>query len=80
MNVQNNMNPILNAKQQQVNQVANQVKANVANKVAIKSSNLNLVDPQMSAQLQSQNNVPIAYGANGNIKTMPTSPTMSIRA
>lgn len=76
MNVQNN--PVLNAKHQQVEEAAKQVKANVANKVAIQSSNLNLVDPQMAEQLMNQT-VPMAYGANGAVKNIPTSSMVNIK-
>lgn len=77
--VQNDMNQILNAQHQQINEAAKQVKANVANKVAIQSSNLNLVDPQMAQQLQNQT-VPMAYSANGGVKNIPSNPMINIKA
>lgn len=77
MNVQNN--PILDAKHQQVEEAAKQVKANVANKVAIQSSNLNLIDPAMAEQLMNQS-VPMAYSANGSVKTIPTNSMISLKA
>lgn len=80
MNVQNtNMNPMLNIKQEQVDEAAKQVKAQVANKVAIQSSNLNLVDPEMAAQLQSQA-APMAYNASGGVKAMPSNPMVNLKA
>ena len=79
MNVSNDMSPLLNVKNQQVQEVADQVKANVANKIEIQSSNLNLIDPAMAEQLMSQN-VPMAYSANGGVKSIPTDGMISIKA
>ncbi len=79
MNVQNDMTPLLNVQNQQVQEVAEQVKANVANKIEIQSSNLNLIDPAMADQLMAQS-VPMAYGANGAVKNIPTDGMISIKA
>ncbi len=79
MNVQNSMSPILNAKHQQAAQAEKQMKAAVANKVAIQSSNLNLVDPKMAEQLQNQT-VPMAYQSNGSVKNTPSNSLVDVKA
>ena len=79
MNVSNDMSPLLDVKNQQVQEASKQMKAALANKIDIQSSNLNLIDPAMAEQLMSQN-VPMAYSANGGVKNIPTDGMISIRA
>ena len=79
MNVSNDMSPLLDVKNQQVQEASKQMKANVANKIELQSSNLNLIDPEMAQQLMSQN-VPMAYSANGGVKNIPTDGMVSVKA